>query len=235
MSTSSPCDSIASQLRNLEQEKRGFQQELVRASPSQKPFFISEIKRVTLELAGKRQDLFECLQQNPPPPPPPRPDLLAANVVLRKNHAKRELEVAALIRNIGQGNASGPFRIDLAVTLYKGVHKDVTSIVRAFEVPAGVTIFGEMVFTPKLAFIPDDLAISSEYVTESITVHLGYLDDNPSYRYSFEFYVDVDKVLAETNEANNTFKLPDTFFMTPNTLQRDKPFVIEYVLRRSPG
>ena len=230
--TSSPCDSIASQLRGLEQEKKGFQQELVKASPSQKPQLIKQIQKITLELAGKRQELFECLQQNPPPPPPPRPDLYAANVVLSKNHAKRELGVAALVRNIGQGNASGPFRIDLAVTLFKG--EVVTSIVRAFEVPAGVTIFGEMVFTPKIAFIPDDLAISSEYVTESITVHLGYIDENPSCRYSFEFIVDSEKQVVETNEANNHFKL-ETFFMTSKALQRDKPFVTDSFPRHVQG
>jgi len=217
----SPCGSIASEIKGLEQEKAGFQQELVKASPSQKPFFISEIKRVTLELAGKRQELLKCLQQNPPPP---RPDLYAANVILNKNHATRELGVAALIRNVGQGNASGPFRIDLAVTLIKsGV---ITSFVRAFEVPVGVTIFGEMVLTPGATAIPGDIAISSEYVTESMTVPLGYIDENPSCRYSFEFIVDSDKVVAETSEANNHFKL-DTFFVTPAALQRDTPFVIE--------
>jgi hypothetical protein len=221
MPDSSQCDSIANQIVALQREKTEFQQELSQASPLQKPMLIAEIREISLEIARKRQALLACLQQNPPPP---RPDLLAANVLLTKNHATRELGVAALIRNIGQGNATGPFRIDLAATLIQG--GVIRSFVRAFEVPASVTIFGEMVFTTEAALLPDDVAISNEYATESMTVPLGYMDENPSCRYSFEFIVDSDKVLAETNEANNHFKL-DTFFVTPTVLQRTSPFVIE--------
>jgi hypothetical protein len=219
---SSQCTPIANEIGELEAEKAGLQQELAEASPSLKPFYIREIRKINLELARKRQDLRECLQQNPPPP---RPDLVAQTVLLNVNHATRELGVAALIRNDGTGNARGPFRIDLAATLIKdGV---TTSFVHVFEVPAGITIFGKPELEqPGVVAIPGGVTPSREYVTERMIVPLCYRDENPSCVYEFEFIVDAEQVVAETNEGNNHF-FARWWTTTPAAAQRDTPFVIE--------
>jgi hypothetical protein len=217
------CAPIASEIGELEAERAELQQELREAPPSVKPILIREIRKISLELARKRQELRECQQQNPPAP---RPDLVAQTVILRVNHATRELRAAALIRNIGRGNASGPFRIDSAATLIKG--NVTTSFVRVFEVPAGITIFGEPVLEQSsLVAIPGGVTPSREYVTEEMIVPLCYRDENPSCVYEFEFIVDAEQVLAETNEGNNRF-FARWWTTTPAAVQRETPFVIEF-------
>lgn len=218
----SQCAQLASEIENLEIEKAGLQQELAEAPTNLKPFLLREIRRVNLEIARKRQELRECLQQNPPLP---RPDLVAQTVILNVNHATRKLGAAALIRNVGKGNARGPFRIDLAVTLIRG--GVTTSYVRVFEVPAGITIFAEPVLAPPEAIaIPGGTTLSSEYVTERMEVPLCYRDESPSCVYELEFIVDTEQVLAETSEGNNRF-FARWWTTTPAATQRDTPFVIE--------
>lgn len=221
----SQCAPIASEIETLEQDKTSLQGDLAEPSlPSYlRSYLLREIGKINLELARKRQELRDCLQQNPPPP---LPDLVAQTVILKVNHATRELGVAALIRNIGEGNASGPFRIDLAVTLIRnGVTR---SIVQVFEVPAGITIFGKPVLAPPEAIaIPGGTTPSSEYVTETMEVPLYYRDETPSCVYEFEFLVDAEQVVAETNEGNNHFFVR-WWTTTPAGTQRDTPFVIEF-------
>jgi hypothetical protein len=228
----SQCAPIASEVEDLEQERAGLQQELAEAPPSLKPVLLREIRKIGLELARKRQELHECVQQDPPPP---RPDLFAKTVILNVNHATRRLGVAAVIRNIGRGNARGPLKIDFGVTLFRG--GGATTFFRTFEVPAGITIFGEPVLAPPEATDipgPEATAISGpggvtpsrEYVTERMDVPLHYIDENPSSRYEFEFIVDAEQVVAETSEANNHFKI-SWFTGSPQAVQRDTAFVIE--------
>lgn len=175
-------------------------------------------------MAQRRQDLRACLQQNPPPP---RPDLVAQTVVLNVDHAARKIGAAALIKNIGRGNARGPFRIDFAVTMIRG--GVTTSIVHVFEVPAGITIFGEPVLEPAaagLAAIPGGTTPSREYVTERMELPLFYRDESPSCVYELEFIVDAEQVVGETNEGNNRF-FARWWTTTPAAAQRDTPFTIE--------
>jgi hypothetical protein len=139
----SQCVGIANEIDALEAERAGLQQELADASPSMKPFLVREIRRINVELGRLRQQLRLCQEQNPPAL---RPDLSARTVILHVNHSTKRLGVAALIKNIGRGDAHGPFRIDLAATLLRG--GVTTSFVQVFEVPAGVTIFGEPVAAP---------------------------------------------------------------------------------------
>jgi hypothetical protein len=136
------CVGIANQIEALEEERAGLLQELAEAPPSMKPFLLREFRQINLELGRLRQQLRLCQEQNPPAP---RPDLAARTVILHVNHSTKKLGVAALIKNIGLGNAHGPFRIDLAATLTRG--GVTTSFVQVFEVPAGVTIVGEQVAT----------------------------------------------------------------------------------------
>jgi hypothetical protein len=145
------------------------------------------------------------------------------NLKIKKDHAKRELRVAPHIKNIGRGIAKGPFRIDLAVTIYRG--DMTTSIVHPFLVPEGVVLYGEMVNHPLVAL--DGVTWSQEYVTEDMIVPLYYLDENPSTRYRFDYVVDTDQEVLETNEFNNSFRL-EWFFVTPTALKREKPFTIEF-------
>ena len=220
------CAPVAAQIETLEEERRELQAELGEAPPSLRNFYRREIRRINIELGRLRQELRTCQQQNPPAP---RPDLVAQTVSLNVNHAARKLGVAAVIKNIGRGNAKGPFRIDLSVTMTRG--GVVTSVVHTFEVPAGVVISGEQVFAPFVAAsIPGLTGVggvpSSEYVTERMEVPLFYRDENPSCVYDFEFIVDAEHTVAETNEANNTFS-QRWWTSSPVALQRGAPFVIE--------
>lgn len=217
------CAGIASEIASLEQERKELQQELAEAPPSLKPFLLRELRRVNREIALREQDLHACLQQNPPLP---RPDLLAKTVLLNVNHAMRILGVTAVVRNIGQGIASGPFRIDFAVTMFRG--NETISRVRVFEAPAGVTLFGEPVATPADAIsIPFVVTFPQrEYVTERWEVPLFYRDEHPSCTYEFDFLVDAEQVIAEANENNNRF-VARWWTTTPAALQREEPFVIE--------
>jgi len=219
----SQCAQIAGEVKQLELERAELQQALSEASPLLKPYYVREIRKLGLELAPKRQELRECLQNNPSPP---RPNLLAKAVILKVSHATRRLGVSALIRNIGRGNARGPFRIDLGITMKRG-----TSIISSgfvFEVPASVTIAGEQVFHPAqaLSAIPGSTTLSQEYATEEVEYPLYYRDENPSCIYEFEFIVDSEQMVSETNEQNNRYFVR-WWTTTPTGVRGGIPFVIE--------
>ncbi|MEZ5355488.1 MAG: hypothetical protein R2762_22865 [Bryobacteraceae bacterium] len=221
LQTPSACAPIASEVDSLEQERAALQQELVTAPPGLKPFLIREIRKIGLELAAKRSELRQCLLMNPPPP---RPDLVPVTVLLKLNHATRKLGVAALIRNDGLGSAHGPFEIHLAVTLFRG--GATTSIVRVFEVPAGVVLAGVPVADPNAQAALPGHGFTREYLTESMEVPLCYRDETPSCRYEFDMLVDAEHVVAESNEANNQVLLK-WWTTTPGAARRETPFVIE--------
>jgi hypothetical protein len=211
------CVGIANEIEALEAERAGLQQELAGAPPSMKPFILREIRRLNVEIGQLRQQLLLCEAENPPAL---RPDLAARTVRLRVNHSTRKLGVAALIKNIGRGNAYGPFRIDLAATLYRG--GATTSFVQSFQVPPGVIIYGEPVLAPPdraqpeqpaeaavfpgpIRRIPPGEIWSQEYVTEDMVVPLFYRDESPSATYEFDFIVDSEQQVSEPNEGNNHF------------------------------
>jgi hypothetical protein len=216
----SQCAAIANEITALEQEKALFQQQLKEAPPSMKPLYIREIRKIGLELVHRRQELNVCLSHNPPSA---RPDLRPIGIVIKKDHTKGELRVAPRIKNVGKGIARGPFRIDLAVTIYRG--NMTTSIVHPFQVPAGVVLYGEMVIQQLVSI--DDITWSQEYTTEDMIVPLYYIDENPSTKYDFDFVVDINFDVLESNELNNTFHAR-AFFVTPTALQRDQPFTIKF-------
>lgn len=234
------CSGISNQIDVLEEERESIQSELQNAPSSMKPILLRELRLINAELGRLRQQLLMCQEQTPPVA---RPDLVAQTVRLHVNHATKKLGVAALIKNIGQGNANGPFRIDLAATLYRG--GVTTSFVQVFEVPVGVTIYGQPVvkqaqamngqavaaaqaasFTnPAISVFPPPI-FSQEYITEDMIVPLYYRDENPSAIYEFEFIVDSEQQVSETNEGNNHFFVR-WWTTQPQAVQRTKPFEIE--------
>jgi hypothetical protein len=224
------CAPVAAQIEALEEERRGLQEELAEAPPPLKAYYRREIRKINVELGRLRQELRACQQQHPPAP---RPDLVAQAVALSVNHATRKLGVAAVVKNAGLGNAQGPFRIDLSVTLLRG--GITTSVVHTFEVPAGVILYGEQVVSPSVfAAIPGGVVggggvggvLPREYVTEKMEVPLYYRDESPSCVYDFEFLADAEHTVAETNEANNTFH-QRWWTSTPGAPLREVPFVVE--------
>jgi hypothetical protein len=225
----SQCVGIANEIEALEAERAGLQHELAEAPPSMKPFLVREIRRIYVELGRLRQQLRVCQQQNPPAS---RPDLSARTVILHVNHSTKKLGAAALIKNIGRGNAHGPFRIDLAATLYRG--GETTSFVRVFEVPAGVTLFGEPVLAPaeqtapqaEFAAFPGQPVLSQEYVTDDMIVPLFYRDESPSATYEFEFIVDSEQQVSESDEGNNHF-FARWWTTRPGSTLRTTPFEID--------
>jgi len=215
---------VAAEIESLEEERLGLQQEQAASPPSLHTYYQREIIKTNVALAHKRQELRACqLQQNPPRL---RPDLVARAVVLQVNHAARTIRLAALIRNKGNGNARGPFKIEFAVTMKRG--GVTTTIVHVFQVPAGVTIAGVPVNTPSgvAALVGGQVAFDSEYITEQMQVPLYYRDEDPSCVYEFEFLVDTEAVVAETNEANNSFYVR-WWRTTPSAANRAAPFVAE--------
>lgn len=224
----SQCAGIAQQIEDLEAERDGLQQELHTAPPSMKPFLLREIRLINAELGRLRQQLRLCQQQNPPAP---RPDLAARTVILHVNHTTKKVGVAALTRNIGLGNAHGPFRIDLAATLIRG--GVTTSFVQVFEVPAGVTLSGVPVASQDvqaqqqaaIVMFPGTIP-SQEYVTQDMVLPLFYRDESPSAVYEFEFVVDSEQQVSESNEGNNHFFVR-WWTTRPNATLRATPFEIE--------
>ena len=235
----SQCVGIANEIEALEAERASLQHELAEAPPQLKPLLVREIRRINIELGQLRQQLRLCQEQNPPAP---RPDLSAQTVILDVNHSTKKLGVAALIKNIGRGSAHGPFRIDLAATLYRG--GVITSFVQVFEVPAGVTLAGEPVLAPpdRVAEQKVDLQVqqaamggafpgplpipSQEYVTEDMVVPLHYRDESPSATYEFEFIVDSEQQVSESNEGNNHFFVR-WWTTSPGSALRTTPFQID--------
>jgi hypothetical protein len=224
------CVGIANQIEALEAERASLLQELADAPPLMKPFLLRELRQINSALGLLRQQLRVCQQQNPPAP---RPDLAARTVILHVNHSTKKLGVAALIKNIGLGNAHGPFRIDLAATLFRG--GVTTSFVQVFEVPAGVTIFGEPVATQieqaqltAFASFPGQLPpiFSQEYITEDMIVPLFYRNESPSATYEFEFIVDSEQQVSESNEGNNHFSIR-WWTTRPGSVGSTTPFKIE--------
>lgn len=257
MPEASVCAGISNEIESLEAEREAIQAELQTAPPSMKPFLIREIRRINMQLGQLRQQLRACQEQTPPVA---RPDLAARTVQLHVNHAQKKLGVAAIIKNVGRGIAQGPFRIDLAATLFRG--GVTTSFVQVFEVPAGVVLYPEMVNAPpnvmaagqengqgaaaaaagaagaagmapawQMAAIPGfpgwpPPIFSQEYITEDMLLPLYYRDESPSAVYEFEFIVDSEQQVAESNEGNNHFFVR-WWTTRPESVRSSRPFEIE--------
>jgi hypothetical protein len=154
------------------------------------------------------------------------PDLAQKGVVLMVDHTARTLKFAALIQNVGLGNASGPFEIDMAITLSRGGL--ITSHVHNFEVPASVTLYAKPIF--ELALARSAVAVSNpfetEYVTDHMEVPLYYRDEDPSTIYTIDYLVDAENQIPDADRSNNTFHAI-WWTTTPGASRRDKPFAVE--------
>ena len=216
------CDRIQQEIDSLSELLGELRAELQNASGAERTRILWEIRNVNRELGIKRQQLRACQAGNAP-----RPDLVAQTVSLIVNHTEKKVRAAAVIRNIGVGNANGPFEIHLGATLIKG--GVTTTFFQVFQVPEGVTIFGVPVLNPGTAAfagtIPD-VTFSNEYVTERMEIPLHYRDQPGNAKYQFEFLVDAEQVIVEGNEGNNRF-VADWWTTSPGSFNRDRPFKFE--------
>ena len=220
------CSRIQQEIDNLSELLRELRAELQNATGAERTRILWEIRNVNRELGLKRQELRACEIGNTP-----RPDLVAQTVSLILDHANRKVRAAAVIRNIGIGNATGPFEIHLAATLIKG--GVTTSFVQVFQVPEGVTIFGMPVLDPGIATFSTAIPggsfpghiFSSEYVTERMEIPLHYRNESGNAKYQFEFLVDAEQVIGEGNEGNNHFVV-DWWTTSPGSFSQREPFVI---------
>ncbi len=165
---------------------------------------------------------------------PYSPDLAANTVVISVDHIARTVKFAALIQNVGLGTASGPFEIDMAVTLYRG--GVTTSYFQTFLVPAGVTLGGRRALAePDLSVTMHMLdrsgvvvhnPMSNTYLAAPMELPLYYGDENPSARYRIDYLVDAEYQISDPNRVNNIFSQP-WFTSTPEAVGRLAPFVAE--------
>jgi len=216
------CSRIQQEIDNLSELLSKFRAALDNATGSERVSILWDIRNVNRELASKRQQLRACQAGNAP-----RPDLVAQTVSLIVDHAERKVRVAAVVKNIGIGNANGPFDIALGATLTKG--GVTTTFFQVFQVPEGVTIYGRPVAHPGVAALSGsnvDGIFSSKYVTERMEVPLHYRDEPGNAKYQFEFLVDAEQVVSEPNEGNNRFVV-DWWTTSPGSFTRTTPFVID--------
>jgi hypothetical protein len=215
------CDRIQQEIDSLAELLGEFRAELDNATGRERVRILWDIRNANRELALKRQELRACHAGSTP-----RPDLHARTVRLTVQHAERKVGVAAVIRNIGIGNANGPFEIHLGATLTKG--GSITTVFRVFQVPAGVTIYGQQVANPGFAALGGSVTgtiFSQEYITEAMEVPLHYRDEPGDAKYQFEFLVDAEQVIAEPSEGNNRFVV-DWWTTSPGAFNRERPFVV---------
>ena len=217
------CSRIQQEIDSLSELLNELRAELQNATGAERTRILFDIRNVNRELGLKRQQLRVCEAGNTP-----RPDLVAQTVSLIVDHANRKVRVAAVVRNIGVGSATGPFEIHLGATLTKG--GVTTTFFQVFQVPEGLTIFGTPVVNPGIAAfstgIPDGSIFSSEYVTEKMEIPLHYRNEPGNAKYQFEFLVDAEQVIGEGNEGNNRF-VADWWTTLPGSFSQGTPFLID--------
>ncbi len=109
------CSRIQQEIDSLSELLNELRAELQNATGAERTRILFDIRNVNRELGLKRQQLRVCEAGNTP-----RPDLVAQTVSLIVDHANRKVRVAAVVKNIGIGSATGPFEIHLGATLTKG-------------------------------------------------------------------------------------------------------------------
>lgn len=80
MNTTARCRPIEESIRSLEAEKKGYQDELREASPPEKPYLTSQIKKLNQQLDAARRKLAQC--QGIKPAPSPLPSILSGTATL---------------------------------------------------------------------------------------------------------------------------------------------------------
>jgi hypothetical protein len=214
------CSQIQQEIDSLMELLSEFRAELQHATGPDRTRLLWDIRNVNRELSLKRQELRACEAGNAP-----RPDLVAQTVSLIVDHPGRKIRAAAVIKNIGLGNANGPFDIHLGATLTKG--GVTTTFFRVFQVPAGVVIHAPLVISPGFAAFAgpfNETIFSDQYTTERMEIPLHYRNEAGNAKYQFEFLVDAEQVIGEGNEGNNRF-VADWWTTSPGSFTRDTPFV----------
>jgi hypothetical protein len=182
------CQLIKDRLDSLIEERVSIAGELREPglSPAARRALLTELRLINQTIATTRREYDRCIN-----PPLPRPDLVAKTFEIRTNIAERKISVAGVIRNGGDGPATGPFEIVLGVS-YVDAELQTISRVRSFLVPASITIEG----------------FGTEYTTEAMeNIPLLYRDENFNFVYTLDLLVDSEKQLAESSELNNSLTL----------------------------
>lgn len=84
MSIPAPCRVFRDEIDELRQERDGLQDELQRAAPGEKPALVRLIRALNLQIAGRQNELTDCIATTPqdPPPPPPIEAILTGTATL---------------------------------------------------------------------------------------------------------------------------------------------------------
>lgn len=154
------------------------------------------------------------------------PDLLARQLNITAVYASGVVNVAAVVENIGYASATGPFRIDVGVTI-----GGETTYFQSFEVPASVTLSGRPVLEQAFArgIIGSAPVLRTQYTTPAMEVPLLFRDEDPNAIYTAQFIVDEENQIAESNESNNMYTWPGTFwFMSPAAKKAGQRVVIKH-------
>jgi CARDB len=181
------CQAIKTQLDSMIEERADVIAQLHEAhSPAQRSALLFELKSLNAAIAAKQKQYDDCVH-----PPLPKPDLLAKTFQIKPNHQAKTLEVAAVIQNIGDGPAQGPFQVTLGVT-YTDPHLTVITRQLNIPVPATVRIEGH----------------GAQFITDSIkNLPLLYRTDNPKFVYEFDMIVDSANQISEVSESNNVLSM----------------------------
>ncbi|MFY9619255.1 MAG: hypothetical protein WAM70_15985 [Pyrinomonadaceae bacterium] len=236
------CTHIADEIEFLEQELGDLQQEQADAPANLAGYYRREIKRLLIELGLRRQRLRACEEEKNPPHL--RPDLLADGIETVANHSMKKLFARGIVKNIGIGNAVGPFKIVLSVTEKATFGSSQRSHVQVFEVPPGFIIYGSAAGPSQPGFesnlvlarasgigagaaggVGEIPGAHNSYITEYMSVDLRYIDANPSFQYEVELNVDSEHDVIESDDGNNSYK-STRLFPTPSAVQRGEPFLI---------
>lgn len=148
---------------------------------------------------------------------------------------------SGVCENIGRGPASGPFLIQVEMTIESD--DGTFTYAKNFQVPADVTLTGPPIFTQVV--VPQgesDLArppigpggaLQNMFVTGPLEVPLQFVDISPHATYTAGFTVDVYGQVPDSNWANNQYTWPGQFwFMSLEAREREGQFVIERARKR---
>jgi hypothetical protein len=155
------------------------------------------------------------------------PDLRATELLVTASYGK--VHLAAVVDNIGLGNASGPFTVSVWAAIYKG-DGSITEIEQDFQVPASVTLHGVPVFEAARVLPGQDISIfNTRYVTPPMDVTEYYVNVEPYAQYEAGFLVDSNFQVSDVRRANNYYTWPGRFwFVSPAARARTRrPVVTE--------
>ena len=177
----------------------------------------------------------------------PQPDLWARGMNITADYGTQLVYASGVCENIGRGPASGPFIIQVGITIEND--EGTLAYAKNFQVPADLTLTGPPIFTQVVVQphtesdlarlpIPVSGALQNMYLTGPLEVPLQFVDVPPHATYTAGFTVDVYGQVPDSNWANNQYPglgpgLGTFWFTSPEARERDGTFIIERAHRRS--